>query len=255
MPTETSDPAPLPDLRPTPLDTHWTFVTVLQYGYNVPGEWHEVVGDDEIVIRYASLDATITLREHQLELAEFKSLEQLGRFMEPSPFHDWSERILSEEFAIDDRAYYLSYSGIRLGEPGVATVKWVMWGDLLIEIAIEADSEAWSNDPSLRNTAALIAESFVPPRDLAQMTPGTVKRELEARFSDRPSGMYTSGYGVHRATELSCKQVFHDLLSDPVFIGTGLWQAYAVGETGAQVWHVVEPSLTIYPAVHNVSKC
>ncbi|MDA1297277.1 MAG: hypothetical protein O3B04_04640 [Chloroflexi bacterium] len=256
-PTPTAGPAPTPTAMPplTPPDSSGTFVPAVAKNYVVPDEWHAVVGDDEIVIAHSSGAARITLREHRVDRSEILSLREIISLGEPDRFIDWSERSLLASRALSDLAHEFSYSGTKRGEPYVATVQWRLRGELLIEVVTEMAAARWSGDSKLRNTAALAAASFNPLPDAALASAVEIEGQLLVRFNQRRSGIFLSSDSRAGRTELTCREVLYDLLSPPVYVGSGVWLVFAVGDQGAQVWQIFEPSLSIVPSAHNTSGC
>lgn len=246
---------PTPSATAPPLDSSGTFEPVLPYEYIVPHDWHAVTGDDEIVLEHSSGMARVILREVVVDRLYFRSLAELAQIREPGRFIGWSERSVSASQHFDKtRATYL-YSGTRVGRPYLATVDWRLRGELLVEVMTEADASLWAADSNVRNSAALAASSFAPLPETVLATPVEVEDQLRALFSHRPGDFFLPHQPGTPGSELSCRQVFLDHLSDPVYAGSGVWQVFAVSSHGAQVWEIFEPGLSIVPAPHNTSSC
>ena len=239
----------------TPPDTSGTFVPAVSYDYLVPDEWQVVVGDDEILIEDLSGNATVTLREHRVDRSRIGSLRELVLTDQPEEFTDWTERSLSDSVSNGELTHLFSYSGTKYGEPYVAIVQWRLRGELLIEVTTEATAAGWAGDSRVRNAAALSAASFAPLPDVPLSSVVEIENQLMVKFAQMPSGVFQPSNSRNGRTELTCREVFHDLLSSPVYTGAGTWQVFAVGDQSAQVWQVFEPSLSILPADHNTSTC
>lgn len=245
----------VPDQRASHLDFSGTFTPNLAYDYSVPDGWWTAIGDDEIVLMHPQGDAVVSLRERQVDRLKFPSVSQLAAVMEPYPFVDWSERALSDLSTSGTSSMSFHYSGTRLGRPFVTVVDWYLWGDMLVEVTTEVEAQAWSANSKLRNEALISAASFLPDPEVPHRTKFEIKDLLHVVFGHRRSGVFSAAVGDPLRTELSCREVFHNLLSEPVYSGSGAWQVFAIGDQGAQVWHVYEPHLSIEPAAHNTSVC
>lgn len=245
----------VPARTPSPLDTSGTFSPQLGYEYIVPDDWVEVIGDDEIVLEHVSGKARITLTEKPVNRATAGAITHLVVLQEPDEFVDWSERALSDQEITGVHQSQFEYSGTRLGVPYLAFVEWYLWGDLLIQVSIEAEANAWVSDSKLRNNALFAASSFMPDSESSFATQNLIEGQLRVRFNQRRSGILSGSPGDSLRSDLSCREVFHNLLSDPFYSGAGVWQAFAVSDQGVQVWHIYEPSFSIVPADHNTSTC
>ncbi len=221
----------------------------------MPLDWDDIVGDDEIVLAHASGLARVTLRELLVDRAQVQSVIDLSNTRQPVEFVDWSERSLSDARVTDGRSIRQEYVGTRLGEQFMAVVDWYLLGELLVEVVTEVEANSWALDTNLRNTATLTAESFAPDGSVPLMTATEIDNQLNVRFSQNPSNIFMDATNGGPPIHLSCRQVLLDLLSEPVYVGDGEWQVFAVTEQGAQVWQVFEPGLSIHPAAHNTSSC
>jgi hypothetical protein len=239
----------------TPLDSSGTFEPVFPYKYFVPDEWQAVVGDDEIVLEDATRTTRVTLRERAFDRFQAVSVSMISAVDEPVQFVDWEERSLSDSRAINDLTHEFDYSGTKYGEPYVALVRWHLRGDLIIEVVTEAPAEPWATDSRLRNYALLAAKSFDPVPDVPTVEASEIEDRLFARFNQRPGNFFVVSDEQLGRVEMTCREVFYSLLSSPVYVGAGVWQVFAVGDQGAQVWELFEPSLTIVPAAHNTTSC
>ena len=236
-------------------DTSGTFIASLPYSYLVPPDWQQFVGDHEIVIQNESDSVRVTLNERRIDRFRYSSVYQLANVMEPVTFANWTERARSDFEGASDLSARIHYAGTRLGRPHVAVVDWYLWGDLLVEVVIEAEASVWSSDSKLRNTAQLTANSFSIDPDTAAVSKFTISNQLKARFTHKPSGIFSGSTGDPLRTELSCREVYHNLLSVPFYAGSGVWQAFALGDQGVHVWHIYEPQLSILEASHNTGVC
>lgn len=266
VPTATPGIAPTPSLAvingfgapsepmPTELDSSGIFEPVLEYDHLVPDGWSEVVGSDAIVLVHPDGLARVWLRERSADRTVIDTAADLEGMLVPTQFTDWSGRSLSTSRTVNENLHSMEFAGTWLGRPSVATVDWHLWGDLLVEVITEADGVVWPVDSKLRNTASLVADSFAPA-DEALVAAGEIEAIARARFGHHQSNIFVGSSQGLPPTQLSCRQVFLDLLSDPVYVGSGVWHLYAVTEQGAQVWEVFEPALRILPAPHNTSSC
>lgn len=251
--------SPVPVETRTPRDDSGTFEPVMPYEFLIPLDWKIFVGTSEIVVAHRSDKAQVSLLERPADRSQAESIVDLAGLLEPVAFLDWSERSLFNVSVTGDDSLQFEYAGTKLGKPQVAVVDWYLWGELLIEVVTEADASAWAADTNLHNTAQLVAASFAPNTKSSLASAAEVQNLLQARFNHQPSNIFTSQSvgtegGVVR-TQLSCKQVLVDLVSQPVYVGSGTWQVFAVTEQGAQVWQIYEPTLNILPAGHNTSSC
>ena len=253
LPTPTTVPVPV--FTVTLLDRSGTYAPVISYDYVVPDQWQAVIGDDEIVLEDPSGTARVTLRELQVDRSQVDSLSELILVDQPDDFVDWADRSLSDSRTINALAHEFSYAGTKYGEQYVATVRWQLRGELLIEVTTEATAAGWAGDSRLRNRTALAAASFTSFPDLPVASLFEIENQLMVRFGQRPSGIFQSQNGGSGTAELTCRDVFSDLLSTPLYSGSGTWQVFAVGDQGAQVWQIFEPSQSIVPAAHNTSAC
>lgn len=240
---------------PTPFDSSGTFEPLLTYSYLLPRDWEEIVGDDETVIVHRSGDVHVSLRERTVDRSFFKSIIEVGQSQEPTDFVDWSERSLFDVRVTGPYSYRLEYAGTKLGEQRIAIVEWHLWGELLVEVVIEADASVWAQNTNLRNTARLVAASFTPDASASLVEASQVENLLRVRFGQKLSNVFVTSETSAGQVELSCRQVLNDLLSEPVYVRSGQWQVFAVTQQGAQVWQVFEPTLNIVPAEHNTSTC
>ncbi len=248
-------PTPSPVPTATPLDRSGSFQPIMQYNYLVPDEWEAVVGSDVIVLEHLSGRARVTVRETLVDRSNLGSISEIANSLDPASFVDWTERSLSNIQVPGDETINLSYSGTKLEDPYLATVRWHLWGELLVEVTTEADAVLWASDSKLRNTALLVAASFAPQSNVPIALASEIENQLRARFGIRSSRIFSNTGSGLSPTELTCKQVFHDLLSEPVHVGSGVWQAFAIGDHGVQVWQILEPTFAIVPADHNTSIC
>ena len=86
-------------------------------------------------------------------------------------------------------------------------------------------------------------------------TEADIETRLTARFGQRPSNIYPAPVNGIPGSQLSCRHVLLNLVSEPSYIGAGEWQVFAITQQGVQVWHIFEPTLEIIPAAHNTSYC
>lgn len=256
QPPATSVPAsPTPARTPTPLDDSGTFAPVMPYQYSIPLDWVEVTGDDEIVLTHRTRQAQVTVRERSVDRALIESIVKLAQLEDPVAFVDWNERSLFDISLTGEHSLRFEYAGTKLDEPQIAVVDWYLWGELLIEVVTESEASAWALDTNLHNTAQLVAASFAPDESIPLVDAVAIENQLRVLFNQKPSNIFVDSANGAPQFELSCKQVLLDVLSEPVYVGSGEWQVFAVTQQGAQVWQVFEPTLNITAATHNTSNC
>lgn len=247
--------SPTPARTPTPLDDSGTFVPVMPYQYSVPLDWVEITGDDEIVLTHRTRQVQVTVRERPVDRALIESIVELAQLKDPVAFVDWNERSLFDIRLTGEHSLRLEYAGTKLGGPQFAVVDWYLWGELLVEVVTESEAPAWALDSNLHNTGQLIAASFAPDESTPLVDGVAIENQLRVRFNDKLSNIFVDSANDAPQFELSCKQVLLDVLSEPVYVGSGEWQVFAVTQQGAQVWQVYEPTLNITAATHNTSDC
>lgn len=197
----------------------------------------------------------VTLRELHVDRSNFVNFAGFTQAMRPEARQDWTAWSLSSSRAIDGgQRFEHVYNGTRNSRDHVGIVRWQLWGEILIEVAIEADSNVWATDSKQRTEAELISATLlsVDTDELSEVD--ALRQKLKSRFGFFRSGIHViNQHGLRQ--ELSCREVFLQLLTDPTYIGDGVWQTHAVGDQGAQVWMIYEPTGLIVPVSTNSSHC
>jgi hypothetical protein len=264
-PSATEAPVPTPSPTPTPTATPKPvlfapsepggFTPVLGYEYTVPEGWTATTAASEISIVHSNGLLKVSLSELPLDRRDFASFSQVVQSIEPVTPPGWSEWTLSNSEPLNGGSVYqYTFNGVRSGRGYVSVVEWQLWGEVLVQARIEAEAETWASNSKLRNESLLIMSTFVPSETGALSEVDALRQLLKARFGFFRSGIYLVDQQGFRQ-ELSCRDVFLQLLTDPVYIGDGVWQVHAIGDRGAQVWLVYEPDGTIVPVSSNTSKC
>jgi hypothetical protein len=229
---------------------------VLNYQYAMPSGWDESRTEDAIVITGHSGDVQVTISEEIIGRWQYPSVSYLASNKTPDMPDGWDSWALQSGSLIkSSTAFEFHYQGVKDGTSYQAFVQWYLWGDLRIQVVLEVPTNVWNTNEDLQLDIHQFLVGFAPHDGTTVMTEAEVLAVLSARLTDRPSGVFIRDEAARARVELSCRDIFEDLMSQPSYVGNGAWQTVANTLQGPEGWIVYEPTGLILPADSNNSRC
>lgn len=269
-PLWSSPPRPFATATPTrvPLGTPYVPPTIvaaapgeqfnpqLNYSYTLSPGWSEVRTESSIILHDASGKIRVTITEKVTEPWKFPTAIALGIQSKPDQPANWdSWNLINQQSIRSGNAYEFQYTGMKDGVKHLNFIQWFMWGDIHVQVSAEVPEFDWDLSSSVRSSLSRVLESFEPHDGSRFFTESEVMTILAQRLDDRPSGIYARDEVVRARYEMTCRQIFTDLLSSPAHLGDGVWQASANTLQGTESWRVFEPSGSIIALDSNNSRC
>lgn len=198
----------------------------------------------------------MTITEGFEERRKYATVYILGFEKQPEQPDGW------ETWTLDSKQGYwkepsqeFTFTGTKHEIEYVNIVRWYLWGEVHLEISIEIPLFAWEEEGSIYDQVQDLLASFQPHDGTTLVAVEEVLTVLSLRLDERDSGIYGRDEVIRARVELSCQDIFTDLLETPVYIGHGVWQAFANTLTGTESWQVFEPTGAIGAATTNSSSC
>jgi hypothetical protein len=258
-PTATPTPAPTatPFIPPTvaaaPEDL---FNPQLSYQYETPNGWSESKTESALVLWDTSGKISITITESPVDRWRYPSVVALRGSTLPELTSDWDSWAISSEAIIKSgRAYEFQITGMKSRVSYRQFTHWYVWGDVLVEVSAEVPEFDWNNSIVVRESVLAVLNSFSPHDTTNLFTTQDVLGLLNGHFDDRPSGIRARDEVIRTSYEMTCRQLYTDLIQIPEYLSFGLWQASAHTLTGTETWWVFEPNGSIMSVSSNLSKC
>lgn len=258
-PTATSTPAPTatPFIPPTvaaaPEDL---FIAQLNHQYVVPSGWSQSNTESSLVLWDRSGKINVTISESSVDRWRYPSVVALRGSTLPVLTSDWDSWSLGSEGVIKSgTAYEFQITGLKNGIPYRQYTHWYMWGDVLVEVSAEIPEFDWNNSITVRDNVLAVLNSFSPHDTTHLFTVQDVLGLLSDHFDDRPSGIRARDEVIRTSYEMTCRQLYTDLIQIPEYLSFGLWQVSAQTLTGTETWWVFEPNGSIMTLSSNLSKC
>jgi hypothetical protein len=255
----TAAPAPSATVEPTAVIVSSpgdSYKTVLNHSYTVPAGWTKTVVGESIVLKNSAGTTKVTITERQIDRWRFPAINVLGVTSFPDRPVGWDTWYSASVGLIKgDQAYEYQFTGAKDNVSYLNFIQWYLWGDINVEVNSEITAFDWNSSSAARAELQSVLDSFKPHDGVAVMTVSEVLAVLEERLDNRPSGIYVRDEVIRGRVELTCRQVFEDLLNQPEYVGNGTWQTSAYTLDGVETWWVYEPSGTIVSVNSNRSKC
>lgn len=266
--TAVPSPTPIPTLVPTPTATVppvqptisaapvEQFSSLLDHRYDVPAGWIETRTESSILITDPSGKITLTIAEKSVDRWRYQTVASLGSTQFPERPAGWDLWVLNTVGLIKVvAAYEFQFSGNKGGAPYLQFVHWYMWGDVHVSVSAEVPAFDWSTSSKVRSDVGLMLDSFTPHTGTNLLTEQDVLASLRDRLDDRASGINGRNEELQMGYEMSCRDIYNNLVMQPEYLGTGLWQVVAPTLQGVETWWVFEPGASIMPLNSNQSRC
>lgn len=159
---------------------------------------------------------------------------------------DWPEPYDSYQFVL---------TGFKHGIEYVNVIRWFLWGEVHVSVSAEIPLVDWEGKTGLYDQLQDFLASFDPHDESRFFEEAEILELLSVRLDERKSGIYARDEVIRARVELSCRQVFTDLLLRPVYLGGGVWQASAPHILGTEFWQIFEPTGDIKAEISNQSVC
>ncbi len=259
VPTATSTPVPLNTPVPVTIVSaapEDQFQPSLNYQYELASGWSEARTESSIILHDRSGKITVTIDEIVTEPWQYPTAVAHGIQLEPARPEGWDSWVkLSESSIRADEAYEHQYTGVKNGIEYRNFIQWFMWGDIRVQVSAEIPTFDWDFSSTVRGSLQRVLESFETHDGARFFTESDVLTVLAQRLDDRPSGVYARDEVVRARYELTCRQIFTDLIQAPVHLGDGIWQASANTLQGIETWRVFEPGGSFISFDSNNSRC
>lgn len=228
----------------------------LNYDYTLPNGWTEVRTDNSLVLYDPSRRLSVTITEQIVEPWKFPTALALGAQLLPDEPTDWDEWNLGFQQPIGSGdSYKFEYDGKKFGHDYLNFIRWYLWGDSHVQVSAELSQEAWDSSPSLGTELNTLIGSFSPHDGTRVFTEEDVMTMLSLRLDERRSGIFARDEVLRARYELTCSQIFTDLISGAENFGGGVWQMSAQALEGQEAWRVYAPSGSIVAIDSNKSRC
>ncbi len=271
-PLWTTPPRRVPTATPTPIPTPVAtlfvppkvvaaapgdqFQPILTHVYELPGQWSEVRTDSAVVFYDRTGRISVTISEQAVERWKYPNVYTLGAQTEPERPAEWDTwSIESREQLWNELAQEFVFSGAKHGIDYLNIVRWFFWGEVLVQFTVEVPRSDWEERVSIHDMLQGVLASFAPHDGTELFDETDVLALLRLRMTDRSSGIYGRDEVARARIELSCDEIFTDLLEIPVYLGRGVWQAQASTLSSTDSWQVFEPSGAIGAKNTNESVC
>lgn len=232
------------------------YVPMLSYSYTLPDGWTQAVVDESILLSDSTGTINVTLTERTIDRWRFQAINVLGVTDFPERPKGWDTWFSSALGSIKGgQAFEFQFTGTKDDVSYLNFVHWYLWGDVNVEVDAEISSFDWNSSSTARSQLQTVLDSFKPHVGGQIMELEEIMLLLEARLDNRPAGVYVRDEVIRGRVEITCRQVFEDLLSEPEYVGNGTWQATAYTLEGAETWWIYEPTGSIVSVDSNKSRC
>ena len=252
-PTATATPLVQPTISAAPDDL---FKPVLNYDYTLPAGWSESRTDSSIVLADPSDKITVTITEKPVERWRYQTVIALGEITFPDRPSGWSLWFSNSSGPIKTgTAYEFNNGGTKRGVAYLNFIHWYVWGDMHVQLSAEIPQFDWASSVSIRSKLQSVLDTFTPHDETHLLTSDDVLAVMFERLDDRPSGIYARNDALRFRYELTCRDIYTDLMTEPEYLGTGLWQLTAQTIEGTETWWVFEPTGSIMTLNSNRNRC
>lgn len=232
------------------------FVPQLNHQYTLPTGWSEVKTDSSRVLYDPSGKISITITEHVVEPWKYPTALALGTQLLPSRPSGWEDWVFVSSRSIrSGNSYEFRYTGIKDNHTYTNFIQWYMWGDVHVQVSAEVPEFDWNASSAIRSGMSAVMNSFEPHDNSKQFTESEAMGILEQRLDERASGIYARDNVILARYEMTCNQIFTDLIQGAVHFGAGIWQMSAQALEGTETWRVFEPSGSVVALGSNKSRC
>ena len=253
-PTATATVPPVaPAVSAAPVEL---FSSLLNYQYDVPSSWSETRTASSIVITDPSGKIKVTITEESVDRWRYQTVTALGAAQFPERPDGWELWVLKSVASIKvTTAYEFQFTGEKKSTPYLEFVHWYLWGDVHVSVTAEVPAFDWSTSARVRSDLSLILDSFTPHDGTNLMMSQDVLAAMYERMDERASGIYGRNEELRMRYELTCRDIYNNLLMQPEYLGNGLWQVAAPTLQGVETWWVFEPGGSIMTLNSNQSRC
>lgn len=240
----------------TPASPGTEFEASLNYQYELPSGWSEVRTQSQLVLVDRSGKIIVNISEQQVEPWRFPTAIALGVALLPSQPNGWDEwSPIVKRPVKSDIVYEFRYGGLKDSQEYLNIIHWYMWGDVRIQVSVEVPTFDWNESPDVQRTVQDLLDGFEPHDGSSLFTSNEVLALLAPRMDERPSTIYARDEIARARYELTCAQIYQDLLEAPEYFGVGLWQMSAQTLSGTEAWRVYEPFGSVGALDSNNSVC
>ena len=212
--------------------------------------------DASVVLYDRSKKISVAVTEQMIERWKYPTVIALGVQKSPARPYGWTSWSLeSGNWSQLGRTYEFMSVGIKHHLEYVNVTHWYLWGEVNVQVSAEIPSVDWEGQTSLYVELQKVLTSFAPHDDTTFLDKSDVLALMGTRLDERESGIYGRDEVLRARVELSCRQIFTDLLNLPVYRGEGVWQASASTLVGTEWWQIFEPSGTIQALISNQGVC
>ncbi len=266
-PTPLWTPRPLSTVLPAPTATPFIVPTVtgaaegqfqslLNYQFNLPPGWSERLTDSSMVLSDPSGKISVTITEQPFERWRYQNIISYGVANFPDRPSGWDVWSNTSAGAIKfNTAWEYQFGGEKNGEQYLNFVHWYAWGDLQVQVSTEVPAFDWNFGPSVRTMVNTVTGSFKPHDETNMLTSEEVLAIMFERMDERPSNIYGRNDALRRRFEFTCRDIYNDMIIEPVYLGGGLWQISAPTSESVESWWVFEPAGSIMSVSSNISRC
>ncbi len=261
-PAQTATPTPqpttpavvLPTVNASPDDL---FRSRLNYQYTLPSGWLQQRTESALVLYDASAKVSVTISEKPIERWRYQTVAAMGAATfpdRPNGWTVWSSQTVG--LIKNGDAYEFQFTGTKNGQSYLQIVHWYFWGDVHVEVSLQVPRFDWDVNSNVRNQVQVVLDSFSPHDRTNLLTAQEVWDIMYERMDNRPSGVFARNEQARLRYELTCREIYEDLMQQPQYADGGVWQVVATTPfDGLQSWWVFEPSGTIMSLASNASGC
>lgn len=233
------------------------FDQTLNYQYLVPTGWSIHRTESSLVLTDRTGKITVTVTEVPVERWRYQAVITLGTSTSPDRPSQWSTWTpISTSLIKSGAAYEFQYIGVKSGASYRQFVHWYIWGDVRVQVSADVPEFDWASNAAIRTTFQSILTTFTPHDGTHLLTNQDVLDLMFERLDDRPSGIFVRNEALRARVEMSCRDIYNDLLNPPDYLGNGLWQMTATTALhGTEAWWVFEPNGSIMNLNSNISRC
>lgn len=269
-PLWSSPPTPVPTVTPTPAPVGSTYVpprvaaaapeqqfqSPLNYQYILPTGWSEVRTESSLILYDGTGKIGITITEQLIEPWKFPTALALAAQLNAAIPTNWDYwQVQSQRPIRSGSVYEFQYEGSRDGNLYKSFIQWFLWGDMHVQVSADVPQLDWDENASISHGLAAVMNSFEPHDGSPVYTESEAMALLEQRLDARQSGIFARNEIIRARYELTCNQIFTDLIPGADHFGDGLWQMTAQTLEGSESWRVYEPSGAVHAFDSNNSRC
>jgi hypothetical protein len=212
---------------------------------------------DSVVLYDRSTSISVTITEFPVNRWRYPTVGVLGVLTSPNQPEDWTNWTnTTKNWKYSGTAYEFVYTGVKNDIDYVNIVHWHLWGEVNVQVSADIPKDLWdAEDDRLFNELQDVLESFNPHSGDGFFVESDVLSVLYGRMDDRDSTIYGRDETIPARVELSCRDIFTNLLQRPIYLGDGVWQAAAQTLEGTEFWHIFEPNGFIQAQQSNQSVC